>query len=74
MPGFNAPELSMLVVALARLEYRPPAPWLEAFAARSRELLPSFGAQVGEGRGGEGVFGGGGAGAGGERGGGGGGG
>ena len=46
MSVMGAKELSMMVTSLARLEYRPPESWLQAFAKASQEQMSSFGAQV----------------------------
>jgi hypothetical protein len=46
MGGFSARELSMLIVSLARLEYKPSSAWLDAFAAAAAAKMGSFQAQV----------------------------
>lgn len=36
----------MLAVSLARLEFRPPEPWLASFSDAAAARMSSFGAQV----------------------------
>lgn len=42
LPTMSCMELSMLVSALARLQYRPPDAWLKVFVSQAKNRIPAF--------------------------------